>query len=75
MIGAATIGLTWLTDVLSIISLASRAFALFYALQCGIAAVTAHGRRDAPGRRWVMIGGAALAAVSLAVTIGGLPAE
>ncbi|MCB9730027.1 MAG: hypothetical protein H6744_10165 [Deltaproteobacteria bacterium] len=74
-IGALTIGLTWLTDVLEIISLASRAFALFYALQCAVALLTARGREDAPHRRWVMGLAGALALLSLAIAVLGIPAE
>ena len=74
-IGVLTIALTWVTDVLSVISIASRAFALFYALQCGVAVVTAFRRADAPRRRWIMAAGTVLALVSLSITILGIPAE
>ncbi len=74
-IGLATIGLTWLSDVLAIISYASRAFALFYALQCAVAVVTAYVRRDADGRIRVLALGTALALVSLGVAVLGVPAE
>lgn len=73
MIGVATIALTWLTDVLLIISLASRAFALFYALQCGVTVVTATSRDQLPHRRSIMVAAGALA--SLAITVLGLPSE
>jgi len=75
LIGACTITLTWVTDVFAVISLASRAFALFYALQCAVSALTAHGRKDAPGRKWHIALGAVLAVVSLSVTVLGVPAE
>lgn len=74
-IGIASVGLTWLTNVLSIISYASRAFALFYALQCGVAVVTAYVRRDAEGRFWVLPLGTLLALVSLSVAVLGVSAE
>ncbi|MEZ4235030.1 MAG: hypothetical protein R3F59_02485 [Myxococcota bacterium] len=45
-IGAAVVGLCWATDVVQVISLASRAFALFYALQCGWRWRRARGRLD-----------------------------
>jgi hypothetical protein len=74
-IGIAAIALTWVTDVLAIISLASRAFALFYALQCGVAATVAL-RRNEIAHRWLyVIGGTIMAAVALAVTVLGIPAE
>ncbi|MCB9742730.1 MAG: hypothetical protein H6741_20685 [Alphaproteobacteria bacterium] len=41
LIWLVTVILTWETDVNSIISWASRAFALFYAVQCGVAAAVA----------------------------------
>ena len=75
LIGGATIGLTWLTDVLSVISLASRAFAAFYSLQCLVAVVTAYTREDLAHRRWLFVGGSVLALVSLSITVFGLPAE
>lgn len=44
------IGMTWMLDVFQIIAYASRAFALYYALQAGLAAMARHraGRADAP---------------------------
>ena len=75
LIGGAAIGITWLTDVFSIISLASRAFALFYALQCGVTAVTAYANPDAKGRWLYVVAGGALAVLALSITIFGIPAE
>ncbi|MCB9594473.1 MAG: hypothetical protein H6719_17200 [Sandaracinaceae bacterium] len=74
-IGGLAIGVTWLTDVLSVITLASRAFALFYALQCAVAAVTAYRTPDAPNRGLVIAGGGAFTLVALAITVLGIPAE
>lgn len=74
-IGAAAIGVTWLTDALSVISLASRAFALFYALQCGVTALTAWGREDVDGRWPHLVGGVVFGVVALAVAVLGIPAE
>lgn len=48
VLGVVTIVLTWLTDVLSIISLASRAFALFYALQCAVTAAVSREQQHMP---------------------------
>ena len=75
VIGALAIAVTWMTDALSVISLASRAFALFYALQCVVTALTAWGRPDAEGRARYMVGGAVLALVAFAVAALGVPAE
>ena len=74
-VGASTIGLTWLTDVPGLISLASRAFALFYALRYGVALVTALVRTEVPRRRWVIGLAGALAVLCLAITVLGIPAE
>lgn len=74
VIGVLAVLLTWATDALSIISLASRAFALFYALQCAVAAATAH-QQNVPRRRFVMVAGSFLAVTCLLVTALGIPAE
>lgn len=70
-----TLGLTWVTDVNQIISYASRAFALYYALQCTVAAMVAWGRDEDKARHaragWFGL----LAVVCLAVVVLGLPAE
>jgi len=75
------IAITWATDVLQIISLASRAFALYYAIQCAVAVMTAIRTRchtDCQKPRVpvpVRIAGfAALGLVALAVAIFGIPA-
>ncbi|MCA9609310.1 MAG: hypothetical protein KC619_27100 [Myxococcales bacterium] len=75
LIGGAAIGITWLTDVFSIISLASRAFALFYALQCAVTAVTAYASPDAKGRWAYVVAGGGLAGLALSITVFGIPAE
>lgn len=65
---AAGIGLTWTSDIFSIISYASRAFAGYYALQAALAAL-----RVEPGPR--RIGYWALAALGAAITVLGTPVE
>ncbi|MFV1958797.1 MAG: hypothetical protein ACC662_05220 [Planctomycetota bacterium] len=70
-----TITLTWMTDVNGIIAYASRAFALYYALQCVVAFVVALQVED-PGRRRLRLAGFAfLALLCLLVFALGLPAE
>lgn len=75
LILAVTIALTWQSNVNEIIAYASRAFALFYALQCAVAFAVA---RESPGidrraaRSAVF---AALTLVTLAVFVLGVPAE
>jgi hypothetical protein len=68
-----TVGLTWQTDVNQIIAYASRAFALFYALQTAVAFIVARKRRDLPHRRRRLAAFAAVTAACLAVFILGLP--
>ncbi len=64
--------LTWAVDIFAIISYASRAFALYYALQCAVAALNAthgeHKRRDR-----ILFGGLAL--LGFFITLLGAPVE
>lgn len=62
---------TWETDVFSLITLASRCFALYYALQCLVAAMSAVGR----GAYWRSAGYVALMVLCAAIVIFGTPAE
>ena len=57
----------WSTDIYSLIALASRCFALYYALQCAVAAASAWRR----GRRDLSAGFALLAVVCAAVVVFG----
>jgi len=70
LIAAVAIFVIWATDVVSIVALASRAFALFYALQCAVAVLIARHRGEL-GRA---IAFGALAALSFAVATFGIPA-
>ena len=74
VVSVAAIVITWLTDVYQIISYASRAFALFYVLQCAVAVLVIR-RTTSLSASW---GRAALFAllglVCLAVTVFGIPA-
>ena len=60
LLTAIGLAITWSADVFTIISYASRAFALYYALQAGLAAARARARNDS---RWRQAGYAALAAL------------
>lgn len=62
---------TWETDVFSLITLASRCFALYYALQCLVATMSTFGR----GAYWRAGGYAALMLLCAAIVIFGTPAE
>ncbi|RLB54069.1 MAG: hypothetical protein DRJ42_10220 [Deltaproteobacteria bacterium] len=71
VLGALTIALTWLTDVMQVISIASRAFALFYAIQCAVGAVAATHASHKPRAAWFAL----LSLVCLAVVVLGIPSE
>lgn len=64
---SAGIALTWSADLFSIIAYASRAFAAYYALQAALAALRSEGARS--------YGFWALAALGVAITLLGTPAE
>ena len=70
--GVAVIGILWATDVFGIIALASRAFALYYMLQCLVAAAEVHAREGFSGRCCRF---AALAGLAAAVVMFGVPAD
>jgi hypothetical protein len=71
LIAGVGMAILWSTDVNGVIALASRAFALFYALQCLVACESARKRRG-EGRKAVAF--VALALVSFAVFAFGVPA-
>ncbi|KCZ91755.1 hypothetical protein [Hyphomonas johnsonii] len=64
--------MTWTIDLFQIISYASRAFAIYYAIQSAIASITAW-RKAGLGPRAVIYG--ALAALGLLIAAFGTPAE
>jgi hypothetical protein len=70
-----TVALTWETNVNGIIAYASRAFALFYMLQCLVAFLVARQMKDLPGRPLRLFGFALVAVVCLLVFALGLPSE
>ncbi|MFW5489099.1 MAG: hypothetical protein ACNI3A_11900 [Desulfovibrio sp.] len=73
-VSVAAIVITWLTDVYQIISYASRAFALFYVLQCAVAVLILRKTAPYPSSwpRAVLFG--LLGLICLGVTIFGIPA-
>ena len=70
-----TVALTWETDVNGIIAYASRAFALYYMLQCIVAMLIARQMSDLPARPLRLATFAVLALVCLLVFALGLPSE
>ena len=72
---AVTLALTWETDVNAIIAYASRAFALYYALQACVAFLVVLKNREMERRRGRLIVFAALALIAFMVFAFGIPAE
>jgi len=70
-----TVALTWETNVNEIIAYASRAFALYYTLQCAVAWLVAWQDSSVPGRSLKLPVFAVLALASLLVFALGLPSE
>lgn len=71
VIGAVAICVIWSTDVVSIVTLASRAFALFYALQCVVAVLVARHAGHRSKELWFT----GLAVVAFAIAMLGIPAS
>ena len=70
---ALAIAVVWLTDPFQVVAVASRAFALFYAMQCGLAVLVSW--RTGNGG-WAMRSAfAAIGLVCLVATAAGAPAE
>jgi hypothetical protein len=74
VVSTSAIIITWLTDVYQIISYASRAFALFYVLQCAVAILTLRKLKSSPFplARGILFG--LIGILCLGVTIFGIPA-
>ncbi|WP_051309210.1 hypothetical protein [Desulfogranum japonicum] len=70
-----TITISWETNVNSIISYASRAFALYYTLQCLVAVIITWQNTDIPRRGILRITYTIIAGVCFAVFLLGLPSE
>ncbi len=75
VVAAAGILLVWTVDVFGVISLASRAFALFYFLQCIVAVTVLRDTSHIKYRRVRQVGFSLLALITLAVVVYGIPAE
>ncbi|MCB1895621.1 MAG: hypothetical protein H6945_16540 [Zoogloeaceae bacterium] len=70
-----TTGITWMTHVNAIIAYASRAFALFYLLQCVVALIVAWQMPALPRRRLRLVAFSTVALSCALVFAFGLPAE
>ncbi|MBI1216525.1 MAG: hypothetical protein GC185_12000 [Alphaproteobacteria bacterium] len=73
LVALVAIGVTWGTDVFGVINLASRAFALFYFMQCCVALLVTRKHTHLPRRAARTVLFAALALVCLAVVVFALP--
>ncbi|MGJ3627241.1 hypothetical protein AB5I41_10385 [Sphingomonas sp. MMS24-JH45] len=71
--GALAIIVVWLTDPFEVVALSSRAFALFYALQCVLALIVSV--KDGKGSAAQRVGFVAIGLVCLVATAVGAPAE
>ena len=71
IIGAVSAFVIWETNVVSLVAMASRAFALFYALQCLVAVLIACGNGRNAIANWFGLH----ALMSFAVAVFGIPAE
>lgn len=69
LVAATAIAVIWSTDVFGIINLASRAFALFYAVQCVVAVMVAAHHPALPHRALHLAAYAAAGVICLAVVI------
>lgn len=67
--------LIWVADIFQVIAYASRAFALFYALQCGVSTMLAWRHETGPRKHALSTGFATLTLVMLAIAAFGVPAE
>ena len=70
---ALAVAVVWLTDPFGVVAVASRAFGLFYALQCAMAVIVA--RRDRVGGPWRQAAFVAIGLICLAAAAAGAPAE
>ena len=74
MVSAAAITLTWLTNVYEIISVASRAFAVYYAMQCIVALLVTRGHKEVPSRLAHALFHGTVLVICTAVAVFGIPA-
>ncbi len=75
LIVAGGILIVWSSNVFEVITYASKAFALYYALQCAVAALTALKHEEIAHGGLKFIGFTLLTSIAAAVVIFGIPAE
>ncbi|MEZ4228840.1 MAG: hypothetical protein R3B89_06735 [Polyangiaceae bacterium] len=74
LVAGAGIALVWTCNIFTIVALASRAFAIYYALQATIAAKVAGTLDDSRHRGWVQAAFAGLAVLLVGVAVIAIPA-
>jgi hypothetical protein len=67
--------LIWSADLLEIVSYASRAFALYYLLQCAVAIIASHHHYERTARRLQLVRFATLASIMAFIVIFAMPAK
>ncbi|UXC91489.1 hypothetical protein EGM87_03100 [Sphingobium sp. RSMS] len=71
--GVLAVAVVWLTNPFEVVAISSRAFALFYALQCGLAFSVA--RKTASARALQQVGFLIVGLICVVATLVGAPAE
>lgn len=75
IIAAGGLLIVWSSNVFEVIVYASKAFAIYYALQSSVAALTALKHEDIPNRYMKFFGFTLIASTALSVVIFGIPAS
>lgn len=75
LVAGAAIAITWSSDVFEIITYASRAFAIFYAIQCAVAVMVAWRAPDLAHRKVALVAYSSAGMIALAVAIFALPSS
>jgi hypothetical protein len=75
VVSAFAIILVWTADLLEIISLASRAFALYYLMQCVVAIIASHHHYGGEGRKFQRVSFAAVGSILVFIVLFAMPAK
>ena len=75
VVSAFAIALIWTANLLEIISFASRAFALYYLLQCFVAIAASHHNRERTSHRWNLLRFGVLACILAFIVLFAVSAE
>jgi len=75
LIAVLAIGLTWLANIYQVITIASKAFAIYYALQIVICILTAFDQKGLKYKYWHIFANILLLTLLLTIIIFGIPVE